>query len=184
MRTGRADRRNGRTGGRAPPPPPAGAQRDHRPKAHEAFSAASTDAGGSLAILEGTRSSATTPVIDAVAQVAKDLGVTSAAVALAWVRERSGIASTLIGARTIAQLRAGLASLDVTLTPEHRTTPDEVSAPTLGFPAGVLGVSASLALESDEERPTCEGPASEEHGCSGGFHSSRMSAAEVWSQRR
>ncbi|QFZ78067.1 hypothetical protein GFH48_36515 [Streptomyces fagopyri] len=74
------------------------------------------------------------PVIDAVAQVAKDLGVTSAEVALTWVRERSGITSTLIGARTIDQLRANLASLDVTLTPEHRTTLDEVSAPTLGSP--------------------------------------------------
>ncbi|MFE5406965.1 aldo/keto reductase [Streptomyces sp. NPDC056580] len=86
------------------------------------------------------------PVIDAVAQVAQDLGVTSAEVALTWVRGRPGISSTLIGARTIDQLHANLASLDVTLTPEQRATLDEVSKPTLDFPAGIIGMSAAVAF--------------------------------------
>jgi diketogulonate reductase-like aldo/keto reductase len=56
-------------------------------------------------------------------------------VALAWVRSQPGVTSTLIGARTIEQLRANLASLDITLTPEQLTALDESSTPSLDFPA-------------------------------------------------
>jgi aryl-alcohol dehydrogenase-like predicted oxidoreductase len=58
-------------------------------------------------------------VIDAVAQVAAQIGVGSAEVALAWVRSRPAVTSTLIGARTVEQLRTNLASLEITLTPEQ-----------------------------------------------------------------
>ena len=85
-------------------------------------------------------------VIDTVAQVAKNLGVSSAEVALSWIRERPGISSTLIGARTLDQLRANLASLDVTLTAEHRATLDEVSTPTLPFPARFTAINAAVAF--------------------------------------
>jgi aryl-alcohol dehydrogenase-like predicted oxidoreductase len=86
------------------------------------------------------------PTIEAVAQVATELGVSSAQVALAWVRGRPGVSSTLLGARTLEQLQANLASLDVTLTPEQRDTLDEVSAPTLGFPATITNISANVAF--------------------------------------
>ncbi|MFE5189882.1 aldo/keto reductase [Streptomyces sp. NPDC056628] len=87
------------------------------------------------------------PIIDTVAQIAKDLGVSSAEVALAWVRGRPGISSTLIGARTIDQLHTNLASLDVTLTAEQRATLDEVSTPTLNFPARfTTGISPAVAF--------------------------------------
>jgi aryl-alcohol dehydrogenase-like predicted oxidoreductase len=74
-------------------------------------------------------------VIEAVAQVAAQLGVSSAQVALAWVRSRPAVTSTLIGARTIEQLRSNLASLEITLRPEQLATLDEPSAPSLDFPA-------------------------------------------------
>jgi aryl-alcohol dehydrogenase-like predicted oxidoreductase len=74
-------------------------------------------------------------VIEAVAQVASELGVSSAEVALAWVRSRPTVSSTLIGARTIEQLRSNIASLDVTLTPDQLSALDELSAPSLDFPA-------------------------------------------------
>ena len=86
------------------------------------------------------------PIIDAVAQVATELGVSPAEVALAWVIGRPEVGSTLIGARTIDQLHANLASLDVTLTPQQRAMLDEVSAPTLDFPATVTGMSATVAF--------------------------------------
>jgi aryl-alcohol dehydrogenase-like predicted oxidoreductase len=76
-------------------------------------------------------------VIDAVARVAAEIGVGSAQVALAWVRSRPAVTSTLIGARTADQLRANLASLEVTLTPEQLATLDEASAPSLDFPAAI-----------------------------------------------
>jgi aryl-alcohol dehydrogenase-like predicted oxidoreductase len=101
---------------------------------------------GSRASVFGQPAEHDWPVIDAVAQIATELGVTSAEVALAWVGGRPGIGSTLIGARTIEQLHANLASLDVTLTPEQRATLDEVSAPTLDFPAAVVNMSAAVAF--------------------------------------
>jgi aryl-alcohol dehydrogenase-like predicted oxidoreductase len=77
------------------------------------------------------------PVIDAVARVAAETGATSAEVALAWVRGRPEVTSTLVGARTPGQLRANLASLELTLTPEQLAALDEASAPSLGYPATI-----------------------------------------------
>jgi aryl-alcohol dehydrogenase-like predicted oxidoreductase len=74
-------------------------------------------------------------IIEAVARVAAELGTGSAQVALAWVRSRAAITSTLVGARTIEQLRSNLASLDVALAPEQLATLEQVSAPSLDFPA-------------------------------------------------
>jgi aryl-alcohol dehydrogenase-like predicted oxidoreductase len=74
-------------------------------------------------------------VIEAVARVAAELDVGSAEVALAWVRSRPAITSTLIGARTIEQLRSNLASLELTLEPDQLAALDAASAPALNFPA-------------------------------------------------
>ncbi|MEA2197621.1 MAG: hypothetical protein QOJ25_1672 [Solirubrobacteraceae bacterium] len=74
-------------------------------------------------------------VIETVARIAAELGAGSAQVALAWVRSRSAVTSTLVGARTIEQLRTNLASLDVTLAPEQLAALDEASTPSLDFPA-------------------------------------------------
>jgi diketogulonate reductase-like aldo/keto reductase len=57
-----------------------------------------------------------------------------AAIALAWVRQRPEVTSTLIGARTPEQLEANLASLDVTLTAEHIARLDALTAPSLDYP--------------------------------------------------
>lgn len=59
---------------------------------------------------------------------------------------RPRVSSTLIGARSIEQLHANPASLDVTLTAEQRAALDEVSAPTLDFPATITGMSAAVAF--------------------------------------
>jgi aryl-alcohol dehydrogenase-like predicted oxidoreductase len=76
-------------------------------------------------------------VIDAVARVAADIGASGAEVALAWVRGRPAVTSTLIGARTVEQLRANLASLALTLTPGQLAALDEASTPSLDFPAAI-----------------------------------------------
>lgn len=76
-------------------------------------------------------------VIDAVAGVAAELGVSSAEVALAWVRSRPAVSSTLIGARTIEQLRSNLASLEITLAPEQLAALNEPSTPSLDFSAAI-----------------------------------------------
>ncbi|MFC0431143.1 aldo/keto reductase [Kutzneria buriramensis] len=74
-------------------------------------------------------------VIDAVNDIAAEIGASSAAVALAWVQGRPGITSTIIGARTLEQFTANIAGLDLVLGDEHRARLDELSAPTLDFPA-------------------------------------------------
>jgi aryl-alcohol dehydrogenase-like predicted oxidoreductase len=76
-------------------------------------------------------------VIEAVARVAAEIGVGSAEVGLAWVRSRPTVTSTLIGARTVEQLRANLASLEITLAPEQLAALDEASTPSLDFPAAI-----------------------------------------------
>ncbi|SDK37046.1 aldo/keto reductase [Nonomuraea jiangxiensis] len=79
------------------------------------------------------------PVIDAVAEIAADLGATSAAVALAWLRTRPGTVVPILGARRVAHLHDNLTALDVTLTPDHLRALDEVSAPSLNYPAPMHG---------------------------------------------
>jgi aryl-alcohol dehydrogenase-like predicted oxidoreductase len=78
-------------------------------------------------------------VIDALEKVATEVEASPAAVALAWVRGRPGVASTLIGARTLDQLRANLASLDVTLSDAQVAALDAASKPQLDFPADYNG---------------------------------------------
>lgn len=67
-------------------------------------------------------------VVDAVATAAEGLGVTPLAVALSWVRDRPAVASTLVGARTAAQLTASLVAGAFDLPAEIRVALDDVSA--------------------------------------------------------
>ena len=83
-------------------------------------------------------------VIDAVAAIADELETTSAAVALAWLRARQGTVVPILGARRMAHLEDNLAAVDVTLRPEHLRTLDEVSAPTLNYPAEVNGATRAM----------------------------------------
>ncbi|MEP6632051.1 MAG: aldo/keto reductase [Lapillicoccus sp.] len=66
-------------------------------------------------------------VADAVATAAQGLGVSTTEVALAWVRDRPGVAAPVVGSRTLPQLRAALASEDLELPAELVRALDEVS---------------------------------------------------------
>jgi aryl-alcohol dehydrogenase-like predicted oxidoreductase len=74
-------------------------------------------------------------VIDVLHEIAADAGVPPAAAALAWVGARPGVSSVLIGARRIDQLKTNLDAVDVRLSPQQTARLDEVSEPTLNFPA-------------------------------------------------
>lgn len=73
-------------------------------------------------------------VIDVLTAVAAQAGATPSQVAIAWVQSRQGVASTIIGARTMEQLNDNLGALSVHLTPEQLHALDEVSRPVLPFP--------------------------------------------------
>jgi aryl-alcohol dehydrogenase-like predicted oxidoreductase len=74
-------------------------------------------------------------VIDTLERVADAAGVTMAAAALAWVRSRAGVDSTLISAHTQEELETTLDSLRVSLPPEQLRELDDASQPRLDFPA-------------------------------------------------
>ncbi len=73
-------------------------------------------------------------VVEAVARAAEGLGLSSAQVALAWVRDQPGVTAPIVGARTAAQLRGSLAVEDITLPDEIADALDDVSAPPVGYP--------------------------------------------------
>lgn len=66
-------------------------------------------------------------VSEAVVMAARGLGVSPSEVALAWVRDRPAVAAPIVGARTSAQLRTALASLELTLPPEIVDALEDVS---------------------------------------------------------
>lgn len=74
------------------------------------------------------RTEAAARVVEAVATAAEGLGTSPLAVAQAWVRDRQGVASAVVGARNIAQLTGSLAADGLTLPAEIRTALDDVSA--------------------------------------------------------
>jgi aryl-alcohol dehydrogenase-like predicted oxidoreductase len=81
-------------------------------------------------------------VIDAVQKVAEDRGVPMAEVALAWVTARAGVTSTILGARTAAQLAANLRSAGLRLSAAETATLDAASDPhPADYPYGELGTA-------------------------------------------
>lgn len=66
-------------------------------------------------------------IVEAVAVAAEGLGFSPLEVALAWVRDAPGVTSTLVGARTGAQLRGLLKSEEISLPQILRTALDDVS---------------------------------------------------------
>jgi aryl-alcohol dehydrogenase-like predicted oxidoreductase len=83
-------------------------------------------------------------IVDELQRIARELGTSPAAVALAWVQNRPGVASTIIGARRLDQLEQNLSALDVTLTPEQAAALDRISEPTLDFPAQFLKFTSMM----------------------------------------
>lgn len=73
-------------------------------------------------------------LLDLLARIAGELGTTVAAVALAWVRQQREVTSVLVGARTLAQLDANLASIGVTLTDAQLAELDALTKPRLEYP--------------------------------------------------
>jgi aryl-alcohol dehydrogenase-like predicted oxidoreductase len=73
-------------------------------------------------------------IVEAVATAAAGLGVSPLEVALAWIRDRPGVAAPILGARTAGQLQGALQSEDLTLPVEIAQALDDVSALPVGYP--------------------------------------------------
>lgn len=94
---------------------PAGTRRDH-------------------AKANGTLTTRGLAIADAVVEVARQIGVTPAQVALAWTLRHPSVVSSLIGARTPEQLQQNISALDVTFDESHLDTLHAASDIDLGFP--------------------------------------------------
>jgi aryl-alcohol dehydrogenase (NADP+) len=79
-------------------------------------------------------------VVAAVQTVAEQRGVSMAEVALAWVTDRPGVTSTILGARTLEQLETNLAAAGLHLDEEETARLDVASDPHVAdYPYGEMG---------------------------------------------
>ncbi len=76
-------------------------------------------------------------ILEVLESVAADIDRPAAQVALAWTMARPGIASTLIGARTVAQLVGNIAAAEIRLGADAMLRLDEASATAPGFSASL-----------------------------------------------
>ena len=67
-------------------------------------------------------------VVDVLEEVAREHGTTPAAVALAWLAGRPGVAAPIASARTVDQLTSMMAFTRLELTADQRSALDDVSA--------------------------------------------------------
>ena len=98
---------------------------------------------GGEKVEEGRRANFDFPPIDkekadrivvAMRPIAKAHGVSVARVALAWVRSKPFVTSTIIGAKTLDQLNDNLEAVTLTLTPDEIAKLDEISADRAQYP--------------------------------------------------
>ncbi|GAA1587889.1 aldo/keto reductase [Actinoplanes couchii] len=73
-------------------------------------------------------------IVEAVVIAAGGLGVAPLEVALAWIRDRPGVASAVLGARTAGQLEGSLRAENLTLPMEIAMALEDVSAIEVGYP--------------------------------------------------
>ncbi|MDR3669248.1 MAG: aldo/keto reductase [Holophaga sp.] len=94
--------------------------------------------------LQSALNETTYALVDELALIAKAQESTVARVALAWVAGRPGVASTIIGARRLAQLEDNLGALNLALTADQLARLDALTAPTFGFPQNMQPLFPAL----------------------------------------
>ncbi|THD48846.1 MAG: aldo/keto reductase [Bradyrhizobium sp.] len=77
-------------------------------------------------------------IVDAMRPIAQTHAVSVARVALAWLLQRKGVMSVIVGAKTVAQLDDNLQAAALTLTPDELAALDKVSAPRPEYPGWML----------------------------------------------
>ena len=68
-------------------------------------------------------------VVETLRTVAEEIGRPMAQVALAWVAQRPGVSSVLIGASRLEQLMENIAALDIAFTPDQQARLDAAAPP-------------------------------------------------------
>ncbi|MCB9592323.1 MAG: aldo/keto reductase [Sandaracinaceae bacterium] len=109
----------------------------------------------------GRTSESALAIARAVDEVADELGVTSAQVAVAWVRARGYGFIPIVGARKVEQITDSLGAAEVTLGEAHLAKLDAVSAVPAHFPQKFLASSSVMDLVRGEIRTRIDGRPSE-----------------------
>ena len=73
-------------------------------------------------------------IVDALVTAAEGIGRTPVETAIAWVRDRPGVSSVILGARNLAQLKILLSSDNLELPQELNNALSDVSAPHSSYP--------------------------------------------------
>jgi aryl-alcohol dehydrogenase-like predicted oxidoreductase len=102
-------------------------------------------------------------IIEELQRIAGQLDTTVARVALAWVQRRPGVTSTILGARTLAQLDDNRRALDLPLGAEQVAALDKLSTPTLNFPGEMMPLFPMLhaggtTINGEKSQPSPFGP--------------------------
>ena len=101
-----------------------------------------------------------TAVVDAVLEIADEIGTSAVLVSLAWLRSRAARAQTalipILGPRSRSHLDEYLRALDLELSEQHNQRLEAVSAPRLGTPHE--DVAAALSHGFDGDRKLIETP--------------------------
>jgi aryl-alcohol dehydrogenase-like predicted oxidoreductase len=84
-------------------------------------------------------------IIEALVTIAKEVSSTPARVAIAWLAQKPGVSSIILGVRSMQQLEDNLAAADLVLPQSHIAKLDELSKPRLDFPAEFLERTPSFA---------------------------------------
>ena len=108
-------------------------------------------------------------ILDELEKVAKDRGCSVPQAALAWVRQKPGVHSTIIGARRMSHLEDNMGSLDYELTQAQMKALDDVSQPKLNFPHDFL----DFVTDGIQNSTTVNGKESNEWGAGPSDHSER-----------
>jgi aryl-alcohol dehydrogenase-like predicted oxidoreductase len=77
-------------------------------------------------------------ILEAVRQVAQEVGASASSVSLAWLLARQSVTSLVFGARSVEQLEDNLKAVEVTLGAEQLGRLDQASAFDLGYPYEVI----------------------------------------------
>jgi aryl-alcohol dehydrogenase-like predicted oxidoreductase len=77
-------------------------------------------------------------IIDVMAEIGKQHGVSVATVALNWVIRQPGVCSTIIGAKTLDQLKDNISAVNLKLTPEDMHQLNAISALTPEYPGWMV----------------------------------------------
>lgn len=90
-------------------------------------------------------------VIDAMQPIAKAHGVSVARIALAWLLQRKGVMSVIVGAKTLEQLDDNLAAVKLTLSAEEVATLDKASALPAEYPGWMIARQADARLPAPKD---------------------------------